>query len=173
MAGSIGVYDLRDQGSIIAGVLALFAGGLAYRIGRRQIGANESRDNVEDNRRRYAAAWMTEREARRIIAAASGRISARTMSRGSAIRMSKERLLIVVTPSLRSAGAGIQLLPRTVQTQIADAIAVVDTFNAYIETDQAMEEFQLSDESITRASPIIRKMGLCSARSENSYVGAQ
>jgi hypothetical protein len=73
--------------------------------------------------------------------------------------VSKQRLLIPVTSSLRATGAGIELLPVTLQDQIADAMAAVDQYNAFIETDQAEEKFTLTDAILDKTAPVAEKWG--------------
>jgi hypothetical protein len=67
------LYDFfRDQGSIIAGVLALFAGVLAYWIGKKQVTA--VRDAMVSTQRafvfcqRITSDWVAEKETEQLVA---------------------------------------------------------------------------------------------------------
>jgi hypothetical protein len=154
---------LKDQGSLIGGLLALLAGIVAYvgalMTGKRHIEAARSRNELEDERRRYAAIWTARVEARRIIAAAEAVKNAREYGKhaGISVRASRSQLEIAVADGLRTGGAGVELLPVPLQTLIVDAVLATDEYNAFVELDQIdSKDVQLTNAVIEKLTPAIQ-----------------
>jgi hypothetical protein len=79
--------------------------------------------------KKYSAAWDLNVEVRRLISAIEER-----MKLSGADYLPRNRLIIGVSPALRSAGTAIVLLEKPLRNEVAELINKVDDFNHKVET---------------------------------------
>jgi predicted HTH transcriptional regulator len=79
--------------------------------------------------RKYGVAWDLDIEIQRLMSALNerGQLDIRSY-------LSRDRLIITVSPALRSAGSAIVMLEKPLRNKVAELISKVDRFNAEIET---------------------------------------
>lgn len=144
---------LVDQGSFIAGILALLAGVVAYIAGylqakatkkaaeiqvravHEQLEADQEATKKDRDRRQSAMAWAIRIEAKRIHSAAHARLE-RIRFIGPVKGVRRDDMIIGVFDLARGSRPDISLLHLCFQTWLSKLVEKVDLYNSLIELDQ-------------------------------------